>query len=277
MVNAMRSEPILRVVEEVPRTLSRGGGGSGVSGNGPPSWVHPEWEELFPWLVQGTTGRSFDGGSSDFALFREAHPPASQEVWFELMGAVGFSMAAHSRQIHGRDLHLHSLASPGLTLGDPADGHFTTQGGLLLAVTVADCVPVFLVDRKTRSVALLHAGWRGIGEGILEEGVGRLGEAFAAKARDLFLHLGPSICGGCYEVGPEVHGALDLAVPGKAKPVDLRGVLGRKALGLGLRPDRITRSAFCTLCGGSPFFSHRGGDPERQVGYLGIRPGIVLG
>ena len=56
---------------------------------------------------------------------------------------------------------------------DGIDGWVTTAPGVLLTVTVADCIPVYLVV-PGRGVALLHAGWRGTAGGILRAGVERL-------------------------------------------------------------------------------------------------------
>jgi YfiH family protein len=262
-----------RAITEVPRP-SDGKIPPGIpEGRGLVSWVHPEWEARFPWLAQGTTGRMPLEGSGDFSLFRETGPPASRVIWEELMQSLGFPGAVHSHQLHGVALLSHQQRVRGLELGEPADGHITRVPGVLLAVTVADCTPVFLVDPETRGAALLHAGWRSTVGGILRDGVERLGSECGAKVEDLFLHLGPAICGECYEVGPEVHEALGLPVPDGPEPVDLRGFQAQVALEMGLRPGRITRSSHCTRCTGSPFFSHRGGDSERQIGYLGIREG----
>ena len=267
----------------------------------PGYWVHPEWEARFPWLVQGTTARGRsegEGGGGDFALFTDPPAPGARVSWEGLGEHLGFAVIAHSRQLHGRVLLVHGgeplvpgeqLLAPGregrdrmpsggarLTLGPDADGHATGSKGVLLGVTVADCVPVFLVDPGERVVGLLHAGWRGAVAGILERGVELLGDEFGSLPGDLHLHLGPAICGECYEVGPEVHLALGLPEPGEPSPVDLRGHLASRAVAAGVGEGRITESAWCTLCEGSPFFSHRRGDGGRQVGFLGIRPSPLL-
>jgi copper oxidase (laccase) domain-containing protein len=113
-----------------------------------------------------------------------------------------------------------------------------------------------------------------VAAGILEEGIRLLATRLGSRPLDLLVHLGPAICGGCYEVGPEVHRALGPTDPGRPRPVDLRAILGQRALASGVEGDHVTVSTFCTLCSGSHFFSHRRGDRERQVGYLGIRPGV---
>jgi copper oxidase (laccase) domain-containing protein len=118
---------------------------------------------------------------------------------------------------------------------------------------------------------MVHAGWRGAAAGILERTVTVMGERFGTAPDALALHLGPSICGTCYEVGPEVHEALGEPVPTEPTPVDLPANLARRARSLGIPEAEITRSTCCTLCGPADLFSHRGGDAGRQIGFLGIR------
>ena len=153
------------------------------------------------------------------------------------------------------------------------DGHLTARAGLLLSVGVADCVPVSIVDPVRRVVAALHSGWRGTAAGITERGIRRLAEIGSSRPADLWLHCGPAICGACYEVGPEVHAAIqtDCEPPAGRAPIDVRAAIAQRAMGLGLDPSRITLSAHCTRCGPPDFFSHRGGSSARQMGVLGIR------
>lgn len=234
----------------------------------PGTLVHPDWADRWPWLVQGITGSEPGGG--DFALFGQTPAGLVLERWNRLTGALPVAGAVHARQVHGAAIRLHPRPVQGLHLAPPADGHLTRVPGVLLAVSVADCVPVYLVDPRGRAVAMVHAGWRGVAAGILEVAVGSFRDRMGAQADALHLHLGPSICGDCYEVGPEVHTALGEPMPDSALPVDLRAILTKRALGLGVRPDRISWSALCTLCSGAPLYSHRGGNPERQVAYLGV-------
>lgn len=237
------------------------------TGAGVPLHVHPEWEREFPWLVQGTTGRPFDLG-----LFGEGPSGEVVERWGALAGALGVGRVVHGRQVHEATVRVHGEGSPGLLIAPDADGHVTRASGVLLTVATADCVPVSVVDPERRVVAMLHAGWRGAAAGILERGVEVLGERFRSEPRVLRVHLGPAICGSCYEVGPEVHEALGLEPPDAPTPVDLRGVLAARVVEAGVAAGRVSASSHCTRCGGSSFYSHRGGCRERQVGFLGVRP-----
>ena len=141
---------------------------------------------------------------------------------------------------------------------------------MLLAVTIADCVPVFVVDAPHKAVGMLHAGWRGAATGVLEEGLAKMASAFGTQASDAHIHLGPSICGGCYEVGPEVFEALAQPVPDEPTPIDLRTIVATRAIEAGVERERVSISEHCTRCTNSGLFSHRGGDAARQVGFIGV-------
>ena len=80
-----------------------------------------------------------------------------------------------------------------------ADGSTTTQAGKICAVLTADCLPVLLTDSKGERVAALHAGWRGLADGILENGV----KLFSSE-QEISAWLGPAIGAEKFEVGDEV-------------------------------------------------------------------------
>ena len=240
-----------------------------------PLWTHPEWAERFPWLVQGTTGRGTAAAEFDLGLSGAQPVGEALDRWRLLLGTTGMDTAAHARQVHGAELWIHREAGgPGVLVMDGFDGHVTDRPGLLLSVGVADCVPVAVVDPESRAVALVHAGWRGTAAGIVERAVHRLAESWQGSAERLWLHCGPAICGACYEVGPEVHAAVNPGrpVPGAPAPIDVRAAIVERVVAAGVAAERVSVSAHCTRCGDADFFSHRGGSRARQVGVLGIRP-----
>lgn len=235
-----------------------------------PLYPHPGWRRSLPWLIQGTTGRGGVGSPFDLGLAGTQPVARALAHWWRLREATGAAGVAFARQVHGTDVIAHEHGARGVLLCPPADGHATRRAGLLLAVSIADCVPIFIVSARPRAVLLLHAGWRGIAAGILETGLGALARLGAGDTARLYVHFGPAICGDCYEVGPEVHAALGLPEPARNEPVDLRALLGRRATTAGVAVERISRSAWCTRCDRTAFFSHRAGDAGRQVGVLGI-------
>ena len=239
-----------------------------------PLWVHPEWAERFPFLVQGTTGRG--AGSEPFDLGLSGAQPVGAVLgrWRALAAATGMETVVHARQVHAADVWVHrERGAPGVLVMDGFDGHVSDRQGLLLSVSVADCVPVFVVDPEARAVALLHSGWRGTAGGIVERGIHRLVESWKGDAGRLWLHCGPAICGECYEVGPEVHAGVhpDREPPAGNTPIDLRAAIAGRAAAAGILAEQVTVSSHCTLCGDPDFFSHRGGSAGRQMGVLGVR------
>ena len=236
-----------------------------------PAYAHPEWSAEFPWLVQGITARGSGPDPFDMALFGTGRTFDVLTRWEALSRATGMDRIVHGRQVHRDTVRFHEAGPPGLEVMPACDGHVTAARSVLLTVGLADCVGASLVDPVRRTVALLHCGWRGTVAGILERGIETLAERMDSERGDLRLHLGPAICGKCYEVGPEVHEALGLEPPAVPTPVDLRAALARRALLAGLGPTHITISAHCTRCGDSPFFSHRGGHVERHQSFIGIR------
>lgn len=227
------------------------------------------WRELG--LVAGITGRGEAGGRGyDLGLWTAAPVGEVMGRWRAFRGSLpGAEAVALGNQIHGVEV-MTIGAARGWVQVEGIDGWVTTTPGTYLAVTVADCVPVYLAV-PARGVALLHAGWRGTAAGILRTGIEQLLLASGAEPSDILMHCGVGICGGCYEVGSEVMAACGLPHPG-AGPwhADLRAVLADQAGALGI--ERITVSVWCSAHDRDRFYSHRAsrGADGRMVAYLGM-------
>ncbi len=182
----------------------------------------------------------------------------------EAVADLGIQQFVSGSQVHGAHVVTHRAGWQGWLRTPAADGHLWTVTGLGAAVTVADCVPVFIAH-PSGAGAILHSGWRGTVAGITERAIERL-VSLGFGAGSLRLHLGPSICGACYEVSPDVYRAVTgSSVPGPS-PVDLRAAIADGARALGVRDIAI--SEWCTRCSTDRLFSHRAGDAGRQLGVL---------
>jgi YfiH family protein len=168
------------------------------------------------------------------------------------------------RQVHGSTVITHRGGWEGLLRTGEADGHLAAERGIILAVSIADCVPIFMAH-ESGIVALLHSGWRGTVGRIIDSGVKaytRLGIA----PDELTVHLGPSICGRCYEVSADVREQLTGQPATREGKVDLRSLIAEHARELGV--TRISVSADCTKCDNDRYFSHRAGDTGRQIAVI---------
>ena len=199
----------------------------------------------------------------------QASEPASDVFsrWHELVAgvsALGCARLASGAQVHAADIAVHEPAWRGWLRQTNVDGHAWSRPGTAAAVIIADCVPVF-IGHPSGAAAVLHSGWRGTVAGITEHAIAWFGRTgFGPGA--LRMHLGPAICGSCYEVSPEVFLAVTGRVVTAPAPVDLRASIADRARALGVRDIAI--SEWCTRCSNDRLFSHRAGDTGRQLGVL---------
>jgi YfiH family protein len=151
----------------------------------------------------------------------------------------------------------------------PADASWTRAAGLACAIMSADCLPVMLTDRAGSVIAAVHAGWRGLAAGVIENAVA----ALPVPADALLAWLGPAIGPKAFEVGPEVmqafiDGAADTADQAEVSacfvPVsptsdrllaDLRRLATLRLEKCGVRS--ISGDSACTCADAPRFFSHR--------------------
>lgn len=180
-----------------------------------------------------------------------------------LRDRIGLQRLARGYQVHGSvvrrvEVALHDEPAPDRSA--EADGQATATSGIGTLVLAADCMPIALGSR--RAVAMLHAGWRGVVAGVIEEGVRAVRDL--AGGQEIVAVVGP--CAGvcCYEVGPEVHGEL----PGSHRDgshIDLRAIAHERLLAAGVAQVSDVRA--CTICD-ERYFSHRreGSRAGRQAG-----------
>ncbi|MGC9456420.1 MAG: peptidoglycan editing factor PgeF [Halothiobacillaceae bacterium] len=176
-------------------------------------------------------------------------------------------------QVHGAE-----VALPGVEAGVTADAAWTDRPGDVLAVLTADCVPVVLCNHAGNELAVAHAGWRGLAEGVLEQVVGQ----FSGVPERLRAWIGPAIGPEHYEVGPEVREALMAAnawnneafAPGAENRwhLDLFAIVRRELARLGV--SRVYGGGVCTYADAERFYSYRrDGRTGRMATLAWMRPG----
>jgi polyphenol oxidase len=220
-------------------------------------WDEPGYVVAFTTRIGGVS----DGVYASLNLTRGTGDAAekveeNRRLACESLG-LPYEHLAFNRQVHSPTVH---RAGPG-TRGEPGDGLWTDEPRVPLLAMSADCLPIAIV-RTTgpRAIAVLHAGWRGLSEGVISEGVKALS---VDSSRSSFAAVvGPAIGPCCYEVGPEVSGLFDddLTVDGK---LDLWGAAERALRAAGV--ERVERVDLCTRDYPQLFFSHRRDGRARGV------------
>jgi YfiH family protein len=223
-------------------------------------------EVLTEWLEFGIRAFTTTREIGSFGLMTDEPVNAVMSRWAELRRELspGGERLATAGQVHGSTILVHHAGWQGWLRSDAADGHVSMERGTALGVTIADCVPVFIAH-PSGAVAALHSGWRGTAARIVERGIEAMTHR-GLSASELRLHLGPAICGKCYEVSGDVFAQLTGTNPGRPRTVDLRALISDHARAAGVR--HISISGSCTRCNNDRFYSHRAGDAGRQLGVI---------
>ncbi len=147
-----------------------------------------------------------------------------------------------NRQVHSPAVHRAGRR------GVEGDGLWSDEPGEPMLAFSADCLPIAVARTDgERRLAVLHAGWRGLAEGVVAAGVAALGDGPTAAV------VGPAIGPCCYEVGDEVASLFDEDLTVSHR-LDLWTAAERALLRAGVA--RVDRVDVCTRCD-ERFFSHR--------------------
>jgi len=190
------------------------------------------------------------------------------------MGSLGITEdhLATPRQIHSATVC--AVDGPG-QLPD-CDGLTTNVPGVVLSVTVADCLAILLADPARGVVGAVHAGWRGTASGIAARAVELLQRQYGVVPADLVAYLGPSARACCYEVGEDVASLFDAAVARRDQKfyLDLAIANERELTRCGVSPGNIETSPDCTISHPELYHSYRrdGGRSGRMMAVIGILP-----
>jgi YfiH family protein len=205
-------------------------------------------------------------------------PAAVVENRSRVCTALGFGLddLVVANQVHGAAVVVAGRTDRGRgarAAGDSvadADALVTATPGVLLAVLVADCVPVVLFDPVRAVVAVAHAGWRGTVAHVTAHTVRTMVERFGCDPASLRAGIGPSIGPSSYEVGDDVVGAARTAFPdtpgvirrdGDRTTFDLWTANAHDLHRSGVPAGHVECLAIDTFVSPDRFYSHRAGAP----------------
>lgn len=158
------------------------------------------------------------------------------------------------------------------------DAKITNERGIFLTVTVADCVPILIFDKKNKAVAAIHAGWRGTVAGLVGKTLQRMKTEFGTSGEHCLAWVGTCIGVDDFEVGDEVAALFSEklkvwdAARGKFR-VDLKAANRDQLLEFGLLDKQIEVSRFTTIADNDRFYSFRKEGPVtgRFWGLIGMK------
>jgi YfiH family protein len=180
------------------------------------------------------------------------------------------------RQVHGNGC-LTIKKGDELKRKYKGDAILTDRKDIFLTVSVADCLPIFLVEPKRKVVGLVHAGWRGTLLGIAKETIRKAKKEFGCKPEDFTLLFGPAIQKCCYEISEVTAILFDedglTRMPGEKPKLDLMKINLKQFLSCGVKRKKIFATNDCSFCNKDMFHSFRrdGDKAGRMLAFIGIK------
>ena len=193
----------------------------------------------------------------NFTTDREAAKLRLQPLYRKMIEEIFPSSTPHTKiplvsadQVHGSDIAV--VASPFLETQqmDCVDGLMTTHSGVILGIAVADCAPVWIIEKNGKAAALVHSGRRGTEAGIVPKAIARLEQEFQILPSELIVTIGPCIRPPCYEV-------------------DFAQTIREQAAAAGVQI--IQDEKICTACHPDRYYSYR-----REKGAIGNMLAVLL-
>jgi hypothetical protein len=239
---------------------------------------------VYPGLRHGVTTRQGDLNLS----FRTGPDPATVQRnrarAARLFDAVLEDLIVPD-QIHGAVVTIVARGADGSihSSAPESDALITDTPGILLGITIADCLPVFLCDPVQRAIGLAHSGWRGTAGRIVANMLDAMRSEYGTNPSNVLAAIGTGICGRCYEVGDEVQAALLAAdAPESAFApsangrwmLDLEQIVAAQLCASGVDASHLSTSPWCTVCDNHLFFSHRREGPTagRMGAFIRLQP-----
>ncbi len=227
-----------------------------------------------PWIRHGIVAPGWKNGTPDpadnlsFTCGSQSNIGRARAQAAALLGTQA-DYFTHVYQIHSAQVFPVTLAdrgrgsSPGVPQVARGDALITKDPAIPLAILVADCISLFLVDPTCHAIGLAHAGWRGTVAGIGRETVRAMQREYGTKPESLLAWIGPGISRCCFEVGTEVIDQFASAFSGwedcwsiEPRRVDLKEINVRTLLSEGLKRENVEVSDECTVCR-QGYFSYR--------------------
>jgi len=187
----------------------------------------------------------------------------------------GSSRLVRLDQVHQDQILLLTKPTPLLPSPLEYDGLITNCPGLFLAILTADCLPIFVADKKKKVIAAIHAGRQGTALHITAKALRKMKEAFGCQSENLLIGIGPSIGPFCYEIDERVfqHEWQPFSASKAAGKwmVDLAKINIAQMKEEGIQKEQISRIDLCTHCHSDLYFSYRKeGRTGRQLSFIGI-------
>jgi len=235
----------------------------------------------FQEIVHGISNRSY--GDMRFGTISDEEVVKNRRTFLNELG-INLADVVNPALSHGVKINQVGLDDKGKGSDDPktrlpgTDGLITTETGVYLMVTVADCLPILIYDPVLKIVSVVHAGWRGIISQIASHTIEKF-KSLGSEPGNLIIGIGPGICQKHFVVKkPVLDSFLDCYpqasfVRNQHGYVDLKTALKKDFKHLGISGSNMEISHICPACDNGLYGSYRkeGKGAPAQAAVIGIK------
>lgn len=212
-----------------------------------------------PYISHGFTFRRLDNGHDfDLDLYNRERLNLVEENLKKLTQSIGFPTAPviTCRQVHQKKIIKVDLqkTTPQEIRGMSGDGLITNQPNVIIAVLMADCLPLLFIDKKKKAIGAIHAGRKGTMASIAKAAIEQMKTHFGTMPENLIIGIGPGIKKCCYEV-------------------DILEANLKQVIETGVLKENIFILNQCTFCRKDLFFSYRADNRKtgRMIGFVMLK------
>lgn len=196
----------------------------------------------------------------------------NRKKFFDALG-IGEKQVSFQKQTHSTKSNMVSEPS----FFDDSDALYTNRRNNFLALSLADCIPVFLYEPDKKIVVAIHSGWRGTLNKITTVTIEKIISELSIQPEKLIAYIGPGISFDNFEVGKDVSDLFEDDVKKKVDGkyfIDLKKHNYLQLINLGVRNENIEISPYCTFNEKDLFHSYRRDNNKsgRMLGVIGLRP-----
>jgi len=197
----------------------------------------------------------------------------NRRIFFNALD-INADKIAYTDQVHSAHVKLVQKA----TLYKRTDALVFSGRDIFLTVLTADCFPIFIYAPRFDTIAIIHAGWRGVVNGIIENTLEKIRTYFKINPMYYLVAIGPGMQSECFEVKEDVYRNIPDRfiyphISPEHKYLDLHALILEKLLFRGVLRENIYSSELCTKCESHLFYSYRrdGLQSGRMMGIIGLR------
>ncbi|MBN8571979.1 MAG: peptidoglycan editing factor PgeF [Ignavibacteria bacterium] len=240
--------------------------------------VEPDLIKKYPELLIAISTK--DGGVSPSPYFlnlglsvgdEDKNVLDNRKRFFESLN-IPLDRIVMQKQIHSDNIN---IVNESCFIQD-SDALITNEKNLYLAISIADCIPVFLYSPDKKVIAGIHSGWKGTEYKISQKVFERMVDEYGVSPAEMIAYIGPGISVENYEVSKEVAEKFQSSsykIENGKFYLDLKKDIYEQLLSVGLKKESIEITSYCTFRDKELFHSHRRekGATGRMFGVIGMR------